>query len=702
MPPPSSISPRSRLTARTRAFPAALRLLLMAGAVTLALQAAGAPVTFAFTPPTAAADQELWARVVTPSGRTLTLPAFALDAGRFAVRARPDEVGTYRLDAVLAGPSPGAAKAIPASPASPESVAVDRVAPLPAITTDPAGGGFRDARGAAFVPVGSNLAWARDRDVIGYYRQALAAFGAAGLNWTRIWMAHWGGLNPDWLPEHAGPSPAPGSFDEKIAQRWDDLLALAEDHGIYVQLVLQHHGQVSTTVNPNWADHPWNAANPGGFLRRPADFFTDPRARELTRRRYRTLVARCAWSPAIFAWELFNEVHWVDALKLERNEAAVAAWHAEMADYLRSIDAYGHLVTTSTEDLRSPIYARMDFLQPHLYAADLLTGARRFAPRLAGDTRPVFYGEFGDDHAPVDAAVKASGVTEAPPIWAGLMGEGRLPAQPWEGWELLATGRLGELGAVRRFVEATGLADRQGLTPFSPAVSTKPAMRLVLPAGQHWQRRAVPDFVLPLDGRQPLELADWPAAFVTPASQAKDGFPDRATFHAEFPRDGELRLKVAEVAPAGGSLRVRIDDTVVARRAWPAGLAQPDELTIPVEAGWRTVSIENPGDADWVRLAEVDLGVDASVLSAFGQRNEDFIAVWIYHRSNLFSVQPGPPVGGELRLGKVAAGTWQVVRWDTLTGTPAPAVTVQHDGGPLRLSVDPIQRHAAFVLIRQP
>ena len=78
------------------------------------------------------------------------------------------------------------------------------------------------------------------------------------------------------------------------------------------------------------------------------------------------------------AWELFNEVHWTDAFRKGR-EADVAHWHSEMAKYIRSIDVYGHLITTSTENLRSPIYEKMDFYQPHLYAANLIAGARSHA-----------------------------------------------------------------------------------------------------------------------------------------------------------------------------------------------------------------------------------------------------------------------------------------------------------------------------------
>src|SRR6185312_7935832 len=159
-----------------------------------------------------------------------------------------------------------------------------------------------------------------------------------------------------------------------------------------------------------WADNPWNAANPGGFLKAPEDFFTDPEARRITALKYRYIVARWGWSPAVFAWEFFNEVHWTDAWA-HGHEADVARWHDAMAQRVRSVDVYRHLLTTSTDNLRSPVYAHLDFYQPHLYAANLLAAARSYDPSAATLDRPVFYGEFGDDHLPVPEAAKQAGLT---------------------------------------------------------------------------------------------------------------------------------------------------------------------------------------------------------------------------------------------------------------------------------------------------
>lgn len=48
------------------------------------------------------------------------------------------------------------------------------------------------------------------------------------------------------------------------------------------------------------------------------------------------------------------------------DNAAVAAWHAEMARHLRRYDVHHHLVTTSDDDLTHEMWSTMDYYQPHL------------------------------------------------------------------------------------------------------------------------------------------------------------------------------------------------------------------------------------------------------------------------------------------------------------------------------------------------
>ncbi len=447
-------------------------------------RAAARPVEFDFVPPpnpsvSSPFARELWAEVVTPSGRTLDLPAYCAGADVFAVRARPDERGDYRFGRVTEGTAAGGRASLGVRLVSPADIENRDDAVLPAIALDPENPHlFKRSDGRAYIPIGANLAWAPD-STLEYHLRAIPEFARAGLNWMRVWMAHWNGMNLDWLPASLGPSPQPGYLDERVALKWDRLLEAAEDNGVYIQVVLQHHGQYTTHNDSDWGINPWNDANPGGFLKSPPDFFTDARARAITRAKYRTIVARWGWCPAVVAWELFNEVHWTNAM-IDGREADVARWHDEMADFIRSVDVYRHLVTTSTEKLRSPIYRKMDYYQPHLYAADPIAAARSFKPPVDSLDRPAFYGEMGDDKMHLPEPARKAGLTLLPIVWASIMGEGPIPAQPWDGWQLFEQHRLDQLGAVNRFLTASGLAAQRDLRAFSAQFETADGKSSVL------------------------------------------------------------------------------------------------------------------------------------------------------------------------------------------------------------------------------
>jgi hypothetical protein len=685
------------------------RLFLLSGLLLARLAAAGSkPVEFDFVAPDNPAVQnpfarELWAEVVTPGGQKLELPAYYADGGLYSVRARPDEIGAYHFGAVYETTLGVRKTGLVVSLVTPGDVQNTVRTRLPSIVIDPKDP-KRLARtdGLPYLPVGANLAWSPDgvADRVGYYLRAIPSFSKANLNWMRIWMAHWDALNLDWLPPDMGPSPKPGSINSDVADNWDRILAAAEENGVYVQLVLQHHGQYTTGSDSNWAANPWNAANPGGFLKSPEDFFTDPNARVMTLIKYRYIVARWGWSPAVVAWELFNEVHWTDAMR-NGHEAEVARWHGDMATFIRLVDVYGHLITTSTENLRSPIYEKMDYYQPHLYAANLLAGARSFEAPYASLSRPVFYGEEGDDHQPVGDDVKKSGLNIVPPVWASVMGEGPMAAQPWNGWQILDQGRQNELGAVFRFQAINRVAMQPDLKPFSAPVECRERVPLRIVAGQFWQRRAAPDFEFPVDGREPIEEANIPATLVGSAASRADGFPDHATYHLNLPRGTLMLAHIYSMAEAGGALKVSVDGTVVAKGAWAGGKGEHElpTLAFKVPPGSHVLLLENPGP-DWIGVSAVDLGMDTSALGLIGRRNDHFIEAWIWNKPNLYLGVPYPAVTGTVHLDNVPAGSWKVTWWDTQKGVASESKGVTHPGGMLLLETPGIVRDAALVLTR--
>jgi hypothetical protein len=682
-----------------------------AGLISRSLAAVAEPVTFRFTLPEDTRNpfsRDLWADVVTPAGRTLTLPVYFAGDGKFAVRARADETGAYLLGKITER-ADGKVAELMADVSGNRQQMVTKIQTLPSVRLDPGDQRrFILSDGREYAPVGANLAWAPGGR-LEFYRKAFTDFQKQGLNWTRVWMCHWGGLNLDWLSDAAGkPSTPPGMLDLRVAAEWDRLLTQAEERGVYVQLVLQHHGQYTTGANPNWAQNPWNVAN-GGFLNTPGEFFTSPVAREVTRQKYRYIVARWGYSPAILAWELFNEVHWVDALTKDKGVAAVAAWHTEMATYIRSIDVHGHLITTSTEELHSPIYAAMDYFQPHCYSPDMIASPQRFDVKPEKLDRPVFYGEVGEDHMRVSERVKKSGLLIVPPVWAGLMGDARYASQPWLGAELIAAKRPGELGAIARFVAVMNAKPRGPLAHFSPRVESAQRQTLVLTPGQHWQRRAAAVIEVPVDGRYSSDIAELPHFIVGAPESVADGFPPKVTLRVDMPSDGAARLVMADGGVKGAVVRVSVDGRITAEERWepleisPGEKAakRPREIALPLAAGAREIVVENTGGLDWVEFGSLDLGLTVPLVAAVGKRADDFAALWVWRHDGVFAGKaPSPVKDAVLVIDDVAAGAWRVTWWDSLKGVPAATQSLAHSGGPLRLTVPSISRHAALIIER--
>ena len=250
-----------------------------------------------------------------------------------------------------------------------------------------------------YIPIGHNVAWLNENGT-GQWEDTFEKMHNVSENWTRIWMTHfYQGTTLEWRANKKYYGGV-GVLSMPIAWRLDRIVESCEQNGIAIQLALQHHGQFSTTTNPNWNDNPYNithAATDGGFLEKPDDFFTDTEAIRLTKNKYRYIVARWGYSRAILAWELFNEVQYTDGWR--NNPSSVVDWHDGMARYIKSVDPFNHLVTTSSdtsgfEGLWS--LDNIDLIQVHYYSSYVISFFDEAFNRLSSYSKPVIMGEFGD------------------------------------------------------------------------------------------------------------------------------------------------------------------------------------------------------------------------------------------------------------------------------------------------------------------
>jgi mannan endo-1,4-beta-mannosidase len=95
-----------------------------------------------------------------------------------------------------------------------------------------------------------------------------------------------------------------GEFVPDMVRLWDELFELCERIGL--KILLTPFDTFWTWLE--WTHHPYNRAN-GGPLRHPSEFLLCGPTREAIKARFTFAVERWGGSPALFAWDLWNEIH---------------------------------------------------------------------------------------------------------------------------------------------------------------------------------------------------------------------------------------------------------------------------------------------------------------------------------------------------------------------------------------------------------
>ncbi|MFO1476528.1 MAG: DUF5060 domain-containing protein [Verrucomicrobiota bacterium] len=403
-----------------------------------------------------------------PSGGVVVVPAF-YDSGPsggpsvWRVRFAPAEAGLYRGRGVLVNHGRTNALAVPAFEVAP-SDNKGFLRPGSAWT-------FRFDNGAPFRGLGENIGWeSRNNDDSKYFRKLhedprfnyeylLSRLSTNGGNFFRTWMCPWN-LPLEWksVTDTARYRDDPGYFNASAIRRMDQLVELAGSLDVYIMLTLDSAGNF---MGGAWDRSSYRKAN-GGPAAEAREFFTDPAARAQYRDRLRYLVARWGYSPHIAAWEFFNEIdNLMYGLSPRIPDDVITAWHTEMSDYLKRVDPYQHLVTTSVSHREvAGLYdlPSIDFNQRHIYGHDGQSRVDGFpgALKAAGHARPLVIGEFGfewdwsrnfNEFAPqMDRDFRRG-------LWLGLFSPTPVLPMSWW-WEYFdERGTISEMRGVRKVLD---------------------------------------------------------------------------------------------------------------------------------------------------------------------------------------------------------------------------------------------------------
>ena len=327
----------------------------------------------------------------------------------------------------------------------------------------------------SFFPVGPNVAWYGCADnaytkpygVYDYHRYLDSLSGNA--NYMRIWINRYQCLNL-YGPEHTqkeGGAPSmyfDHTLNQKDAAELDEIIAYAASKGVAVMPCIFNCRNFYTksyvpkqrpSIMPSdWVNNPFNTVL---GLNSKLDFFTDARAKRITKNLIRYIVARWGYATNILGWELWNEVANItngEVLPVQ-DQRNIADWHSEMASYLRSLDPHGHLVSTSLgsvkgEDRLSAVFFQdFDFVQYHNYQniqkakskepmSHVLFNACAHA-RLRYPTKPFFMGEFGYGQSNPEVPYLDKdpfGIDLHNALWSSLFSGSMGPASFWY-WEIM-------------------------------------------------------------------------------------------------------------------------------------------------------------------------------------------------------------------------------------------------------------------------
>ena len=465
---------------------------------------------------------------------------------------------------------------------------------------------FATEDGKPFWPVGHDLGWHNQGDPLTVPDQ-IDLMGKKGLNWARVWACFFDDKCPWWnVPI--------GQLSQKSYTHWDHIFKAGQLSGVRIQMTLFHHGEVSSLTDPNWSQNPWNLAN-GGFLAKPQDFFTNPRAISLCKEYLRYDVARYAAMPSLFAWEIFNEVQWSNTAH-DGHWGVIARWHKIMADYIRSIDPYHHPVTSSS-NLPANVNASLDIIEQHGYPASVET--MLLADKPPHD-KPYFYAEVGPNGSSNSKKVNLDAARDG--LWGGVLACDSASGMYWYWDRVSKMGFYPEYKFDTHVLFSSGFLNHPDRHPFELTVRSAGRGNLSFAPGQGWANGKQLNFSLPTDYENGSvgEIATFFQG--TGHANMKTG---PLSFQFESPTSGEFHVTIVQEAKSGAHLVFSLNGDMVQQMNFPpASTDQSKKVTIsiPFEAGPNKITMANTGN-DWVVVSNFTItGIGPAVTGhAMGDRS---------------------------------------------------------------------------------
>ncbi len=554
--------------------------------------------------------------------------------------------------------------------------------------------------GSQYIPIGENMGW-QNGSVVADYTNWVTKLANNGGNFIRVWMSSWA-FALEWKNGTNGYEGLK-RYKQSSAYYLDWLLEFCKQKDVYLMLALNNHGQVSTNVNPEWNNNPYNAAN-GGPAANTWDFFTNATAKALHKNRLRYIVARYGYSQQVQSWELFNELHWTNDFQNRKSDFTV--WDNEMATFIKEKDVYKHLVTTSYggDEVTTNTWALpvIDFTQTHFYVnapniETVLAAANQNF--LTQYQKPTLNGEFG--LGPAGNTLSAddpNGVHLHNAIWGSMFSGGLGSGMTWW-WDDYVEPRnlYYHFNGLSTFVSLLPLKSDNYRRTVATATGTGGSDATVTP-GADWGKSPQANFTIDAGGN------------VSPGPSTMGKFiygstfntvnRNPPTFNVNYPTAGQFRVVVAGVSNDVPKVSIYLDGNLVSNEIATTG----QTYSIEVPAGQHAIKVDNLG-IDWFQASNfvfTNIGspLNAYVLrSAAGNKAAGYVLNnkynWQYMKAS-GNVAPPAVSGGVITIPNMANGTYTMLLYNPATGQQTGSIPVTVSSGTLSASLPNIAWDLAF------
>ena len=679
-------------------------------------------------------DISLEAEISLPNSQTLTVPGFfnqkftrRLDNGKevlspeskgeWLIRFSPSTVGSHKI-VVKAKDRTGIAKSNPIN--------------FTAIKSDSQGFiriSKRDRRffefdnGTVFYPIGANMCWAGGKGTFDY-DEWLKNFGENGCNYGRLWLApHWTTFALD-RPGKYEDGYGIGMLNLPNAWRIEYVLNTAEKYGINLKLCIESFNVLRRKDGyPEWERTPHNIAN-GGILKEPLEFWTNPQMEKIFKNKLRYLVARFGAYTNLMSWEFWNEVDLISDYNLK----PVKDWHQKMGSYLRSIDPYKHLITTSFANTRGEptidLLEELDYVQSHHYGStDIVLTIDKTHRLKSAYKKPHYFGEIGADAGGPRAKDDPTGIQVHDPMWVSIAIGCSGAAQSWWWDNLIYPKNLYYLyKPVAEFIKDIDF----------PSENFKTAKAEI-----HWKKRPLPAerYDLVIEGG-PVSWGETefnkPRTVKIDRTGVKSGLPiagilhgtanhsikhNPITFEVSLPWETAFVIEVGGVSGYGGAgLEVILNGKKVLEKDFSDTDNSNETITkysgeykIEIPAGRNTIIVNNPGK-DWVMVSYIFKNAterDRPPLLVWGLSGEKTTILWIRNEFGSWESlcarkQQEPKVEPTvLIINGLKPGDLKVELWDTYAKNPVKSNNIKvGKNGEARIELPEFQHDLAVKLKR--